>query len=137
MPHSRTPDYEVDTRWRIVSTSPAFCQLLRCTSSAIVGRDVRDFFRVDWRPDFKVYVARALTGVGDLEIAVPIVTPCGAEMWMRHRLEPLRSAGRVTGYRASVGPKVEAAPAEPWWQWRPAVPHIVWDFEATKLSPSR
>lgn len=137
MPHVRTPDYEVDTRWRLVSTSPAFCQMLRCTASAIVGRDVRDFFREEWRPDFKVYVARALMGVGDLEIAVPIVTPCGVEMRVQHRIEPLRSAGRVTGYRALVGPEVEAPAAGPWWQWRPAAPHIVWDFDAARLSSSR
>lgn len=136
MSDNTIPEYEIDTRWRIVRANDAFCRALRCTKSSLIGRDVRDLLRADWRLDFRTYVARALVGVGDLDVTLPLVAPCGEEGWFRHQLEPLMDDGMLAGYRASIqrhAPiKVEAP--KHWWQWRPVIAHQVWDFDAEQLA---
>ena len=45
--------YEIDATWKIVNVNDAFCRHLRSTTSALVGRDIRDLLREDWRVDFR------------------------------------------------------------------------------------
>lgn len=131
------PVYQIDERWRIVSANNGFCRALRCTESSLVGRDVRELLRDDWRLAFRSYVARALVGVGDLDVTVPLVAPCGEQHWFRHQLEPLIEDGLLTGYRATIQPQVVAtASPRRWWEWRPVVAHQVWDFDAESLAPA-
>lgn len=129
------PEYEIDTRWRIVRANDAFCRALHCTKSSLVGRDIRDLLRADWRLEFRTYVARALVGAGDLHVTLPLVAPCGEEGWFRHELEPLMADGLLTGYRASVQrhPPAKAEDPKRWWQWRPVAAHQVWDFDVEPL----
>ena len=47
------PYYQIDARWKIVRANEAFCRILHCTESTLVGRDVRDLLREDWRLDFR------------------------------------------------------------------------------------
>ncbi len=130
------PVYQIDARWRIVSANDAFCRALHCTESSLIGRDARELLREDWRQDFRHYVARALVGVGDVEVTVPLVAPCGKHAWFRHELEPLMDEGLLAGYRGTIQPYTAAKAAEPkrWWTWRPAAPHNVWDFDAEQLA---
>jgi PAS domain S-box-containing protein len=128
---SSTPAYQVDEKWKIVRANDAFCRTFRCSESGLVGRDVRDLLRDDWRLDFRTYVARALVGVGDYSVTVPMVAPCGEEGWFKHTMEPLIDQGLLAGYRATVTPHVvrEAAPAKRWWNFAVAAPTRVWDFD--------
>lgn len=129
------PVYQIDARWQIVSASDAFCRLLHCTESSLIGRDARELLRQDWRHDFRNYVARALVGVGDVEITVPLVAPCGEERWFKHELEPVTEDGLLAGYRATIAPHV-VAKAEPkrWWTRRQATISRVWDFDVDEYA---
>lgn len=133
------PAYQIDTRWRIVRANDAFCRTLHCTESSLLGRDVRDLLRADWCLDFRAYVARALVGVGDPDVTLPLVAPCGKEGWFRHQLEPLMEDGLLAGYRASIQPQAVTGTAttKRWWQWRPTVAHLVWDFDAEQSAGAR
>jgi PAS domain S-box-containing protein len=124
------PLYEIDARWQIVRANDAFCRLLLCTESSLIGRDARELLRQDWRHDFRNYVARALVGVGDVEMTMPFVAPCGRESWFKHELEPLIEEGRLAGYRASIQPLAAAKSETPkhWWNRRPAATSRVWDM---------
>lgn len=128
------PVYQIDARWKIVRANEAFCRTFRCTRSSLIGRDVRELLRADWRLDFRTYVTRALVGVGDLDVVLPLVAPCGEQGWFRHQLEPLMEDGLLAGYRASIQPQVVIKPAEPKRWWRPMAAHLVWDFEADQLA---
>ena len=130
------PYYQIDARWKIVRANEAFCRILHCTESTLVGRDVRELLREDWRLDFRTYVTRALVGVGDLDVTLPLVAPCGEQGWFRHQLEPLVEEGALTGYRASIKPHVVARTenAKRWWEWRPSAFNQVWDFDADQLA---
>lgn len=121
--------YEVDRRGLIVRVSDDLCRALRCTRMKLIGRDMRELLRPDFRPDFRLYVARALVGVGSAEIVVPIVAPSGEEGWFKHRLEPLMDEGRITGYRATVVPPPVNTKARRWWQGPAQEPRQVWNFE--------
>lgn len=136
MGDNNIPVYQIDTRWTIVRANEAFCQTFHCTESSLIGRDVRELLRADWRLDFRTYVARALVGVGDLDVTLPLVAPCGEQGWFKHRLEPLMEDGRLAGYRASIQRHVAAAVATPkrWWTWRPVAAHQVWDFSENELA---
>jgi PAS domain S-box-containing protein len=136
MSDNTLPVYQIDARWQIVSANDAFCRMLHCTESSLIGRDARELLRKDWRHDFRNYVARALVGVGDVEATVPLVAPCGKEAWFKHELEPLMSEGLLAGYRATIQPYTAAKAVESkrWWEWRPAAPHNVWDFDAAPLA---
>ena len=127
--------YQTDARWQIVSANEQFCRTLHCTESSLIGRDARELLRADWRLDFRHYVARALVGVGDVEVTVPLVAPCGKEGWFKHELEPLIDNGLLAGYRATIQPQTVARAAETkrWWEWRPAAFHQVWDFQPEPL----
>jgi len=118
--HTSSASYEIDAKWKIVRANDTFCRIFRCTEPGLIGRDIRDLMRDDWRLDFRTYVARALVGVGDYEITLPMVAPCGEHGWFKHALEPIVDAGLLSGYRATVAPHVvhEAAPAKRWWEWR-------------------
>jgi PAS domain-containing protein len=130
------PTYQIDARWQIVSANDAFCRLLQCTASTLLGRDARELLREDWRNDFRNYVARALVGVGSIEVTIPLVAPCGKETWFRHELEPLVGDGLLAGYRATITPHLAAKAEAPkrWWTPRPAAATRVWDFEAEALA---
>jgi PAS domain S-box-containing protein len=121
--------YEVDRRGLIVYASDELCRALRCTRMGLIGRDVRELLRPDFRADFRMYVAQALVGVGSREIVVPMVAPCGEVGWFKHALEPLSDEGRVVGYRAIVVPPPVRTRAPRWWQWQTAEPRLVWNFE--------
>jgi PAS domain-containing protein len=127
--------YEVNRKGQIVYASDELCRGLRCTRMGLMGREVRDILRPDFRPDFRMYVARALVGVGNLEIAVPMVAPCGEEGWFKHTIEPLLEEGKIVGYRATVTPPPRQAAKRRWWQWQAPEVRAVWNFEtATKTS---
>jgi PAS domain S-box-containing protein len=121
--------YEVDRRGVIVNASDEFCRALRCTRMGLIGRDVSELLRPDFRPDFRMYVARALVGVGSAEIVVPVVAPCGEEGWFKHLLVPLSEEGRITGYRATVVPPPVQTRSRRWWEWPTPEPRQVWNFE--------
>ncbi len=130
------PAYQIDARWKIVRANDAFCRTFRCTASSLIGRDVRELLREDWRLDFRTYVARALVGVGALDVTVPLVAPCGEQSWFEHKLEPLIEDGTLAGYRATIQPKAAKLADAPkrWWEWRPVAAHPVWDFDAEQLA---
>lgn len=123
--------YQIDAKWTIVRASDEFCRMFRCTEAGLVGRDIRDLLREDWRLDFRAYVARALVGIGDQDVTLPMVAPCGKQGWFKHVLEPILENGLLEGYRATVTPHV-ALVARPkrWWDLRSQTPHLVWDFDA-------
>lgn len=122
--------YVIDARWRIVQASEGFCRTLDYAESSLLGRDVRDLLRPDWRADFRHYVARALVGVGELDATIPLVSPSGEKGWFTHRLEPLIDDGALAGYRATIEPHAvtsTAVASKRWWAWpRGAVP-AGWD----------
>ena len=124
--------YQIDSNWLIVHANYEFCRLFRSTESILIGRDIRTLLREDWRLDFRAYVARALVGVGDYNATVPMVAPTGEAGWFKHLLEPMVKDGRLDGYRATITPHQAraAAPAKRWWDFRPAAPKMVWNFEA-------
>lgn len=124
-----SPSYQIDSTWTIVAVNDAFCRTFRCTEGGLIGRDVRDLLRADWRLDFRTYVARALVGVGDCDVTLPMVAPCGEHGWYKHSLQPLMAEGLLTGYRATVTPHTAQQPATTprWWQFRS--PRTVWDFD--------
>lgn len=127
--------YEVDRRGLIVYASDELCRALRCTRMSLMGRDMRELLRPDFRPDFRMYVARALVGVGSREIVVPIVAPNGEEGWFKHSLEPMTDEGRIVGYRAVMVPPPVKTKARRWWEWPTPEPRQVWNFEpATKAN---
>lgn len=132
----QTPTYQIDARWQIVSANQAFCRLLHCTESSLIGRDARELLREDWRHDFRNYVARALVGVGDIEVTIPLVAPCGKEGWFKHELEPLIADGLLAGYRASIEPYVAVKAEAPtrWWERRASAFNRVWNFDADQLA---
>ena len=122
--------YEVDRKGLIVQASDELCRALRCSRTGLIGRDVREILRPDFRPDFRMYVSRALVGVGSAEIMVPMVAPCGEEGWFKHAIEPLTEDGRIIGYRANVvPPPAKKAKPRRWWQWPTPEPRLVWNFE--------
>lgn len=133
-----TATYQVDSRWRFTRANEAFCRLFRCTELSLIGRDVRDLMRQDWKPDFRTYVARALVGVGNYEVTLPLVAPSGQEGWYRHALEPLIEDGLIAGYRATIQPHLVQALAPPkrWWDRRVQSPRMVWDFEVDQPEPA-
>ena len=129
-----TAAYEIDAKWAIVRANDAFCRLFRVTPQGLIGRDVRDLLRRDWQLDFRTYVARALVGIGETDVTIPMVAPSGEEGWFKHALEPLMKDGLLTGYRATVSPHAIVAAAQPpqhWWQRPAQAPHTVWDAELT------
>lgn len=129
-----TPSYEIDARWKIVRVNEAFCRALRCTETGVFGRDIRDLIRDDWRLDFRAYVARALVGVGDGNITLPIVAPCGAEGWFKHTLEPIVADGLLAGYRATVTPHLVHDAVETRW-WNVRMPPTAWNFDSHDALP--
>lgn len=131
-----TPSYQIDSKWTIVAANEAFCQAFRCSEGGLVGRDIRDLLRADWRLDFRTYVARALVGVGDSNVTLPMVAPCGEHGWYKHSLEPLMENGMLIGYRAAVTPHVvrKATPDNKWWQFR--APRTVWNFDTQPIASS-
>lgn len=127
-----TAAYEINAKWAIVRANDAFCRLFLVTPQGLIGRDVRDLLRRDWQLDFRTYVAQAMVGVGDTDVTIPMVAPCGEEGWFKHSLEPIMADGLLTGYRATVAPHLAVAsaePAQPWWQPHAQAPHHVWDAE--------
>jgi PAS domain S-box-containing protein len=130
------PAYEIDGHWQIVSANDAFCRIFQCTESSLRGRDVRELLRPDWRHDFRNYVARALVGVGSMEVSLPFVAPCGKQGWFKHTLEPLLDGGLLAGYRASLQPQAVARgkAARRWWDRRPAAFSRVWNADADQLA---
>lgn len=128
--------YEVNQSGRIVGASEEFCRALRCTRPVLMGRDVRDLLRPDFRASFRISVARAMAGAGDAAIMVPMVAPCGEQGWFKHAIEPIVEGGRILGYRAAVvPPPMKQARRRRWWQRSTPEPRLVWNFEtATKAS---
>lgn len=112
--------YQIDSKWKIICVSETFCRLFRTTGPGLIGRDIRDLMRDDWRQDFRTYVARALVGVGDAEVTLPMMAPCGEQGWYKHALEPVVEDGQLKGYRAHVAAHAApaAAPAKRWWDLR-------------------
>jgi len=131
-----TAAYQIDSKWKIVRANDEFCRAFRCTEAGLIGRDVRDLMREDWRLDFRTYVAKALVGVGENDATLPMVAPCGEQGWYKHTLEPLIEDGSLAGYRATVAPHIveTAAPAGGWWDRRAQSPRMVWDFDAQPLA---
>ena len=123
--------YQIDQKWKIIRASEEFCRAFHCTERSMIGRDVRDLLRADWRLDFRTYVARALVGVGDCDVMLPMVAPCGEQGWFKHTLEPMMEDGVLIGYRAAIVPHIvrATAPAPRWWERRSQAPSQVWDFE--------
>jgi PAS domain S-box-containing protein len=121
--------YEVDRKGLIVYASDGLCRALRCTRMGLMGRDLRDLLRPDFRPDFRMYVSRALVGIGAKEIVVPILAPSGEEGWFKHSLEPLLDNGRIMGYRATMTPPPVKTHPRRWWDWPTPEPRQVWNFE--------
>lgn len=138
MTDKSTPAYQIDGRWKIVRANEGFCRTLQCTESSLIGRDIRDLLRADWRLDFRTYIARALVGVGDCQISLPLVAPCGKESWYRHQVEPIMDDGSLAGYRATVEPQFATAAATDtprrWWEWRPVAFRQVWNTETEPLA---
>jgi len=129
--------YESDTRWRLVDVNEAFCRTFHGTRSSLVGRDVRDLLRADWRADFRSYVARALVGVGDADVTLPLVAPCGLEGWFKHRLEPRIKDGQLAGFHATLEPyavPVNVVGLKRCWVWRPVAAHRGWTCEREPLA---
>lgn len=133
------PAYQIDARWRIVAANEDFCRTFKCTESGIIGRDVRDLLRDDWRLDFRSYVARALVGVGDLDVTLPMQSPCGEQAWYKHTLEPLQDNGRLAGYRATIQPQVVHGGDAPkrWWDYRIVPLQRLWNCEPDHLVAAR
>lgn len=131
-----TAVYQIDSKWKIVRANDEFCRAFRCTEAGLIGRDARDLMRQDWRLDFRTYVAKALVGVGDCDVTLPMVAPCGEQGWYKHSLEPMLEDGLLAGYRATVAPHVisAATPATRWWHRRGQAPRQVWDFESQPLA---
>jgi PAS domain S-box-containing protein len=123
--------YQIDSNWRIVRANDAFCRMFQCQQLELLGRDIRDLLREDWRLDFRTYVARALIGAGDYDATLPMLAPSGESAWFKHSLRPIVENGLLVGYRATVAPHgvTQAAPVMRWWDWRPVSPRMVWDFE--------
>jgi PAS domain-containing protein len=136
MDKQAAPSYEIDRSWKIVRVNDAFCREFKCSESGLVGRDIRDLMRGDWRLDFRSYVSKALVGVGEPGVALPMVAPCGEQGWYTHQLQAVMQNGVVAGYRATLAPHGVHAATGPrrWFNWRPAAPRTVWNFEADQLS---
>ena len=130
------PAYQTDQRWRIVRANEAFCRAFKCAESGIIGRDVRDLLRNDWRVDFRNYVARAMVGVGAFEVTLPMRSPSGAHVWYKHNLEPLLEGGLLAGFRATIQAQAGQAADAPkrWWEPRVAPLRRVWDVETAELA---
>ncbi len=128
--------YQIDSRWRIVRATAAFCSALRCTEQYLIGRDVRDMVREDWRLDFRTYVARALMGAAGFDATLPMLAPGGEHGWFKHTLQPVREDGLLVGYRATVTPLVvqESAPPKRWWYGRTESQRAVWNFDERQLT---
>lgn len=127
--------YEIDSNWRIVRASDSFSRALRCTAQGLIGRDVRDLVRQDWRADFQSYVSKALVGVGEYDATVPLVAPCGQQGWFKHRLEPITEKGLLKGCRVTVMLQSERRRMlKLWWPWRKGTPQRVWDFDSGKMA---
>ena len=131
-----TARYQVNAQWQIVEADTEFCRLFRGSRAALIGRDVRELLRQDWRLDFRRYVARALVGVGEPEAMVPMLAPCGQEVWCRHHLEAVIQDGFLAGFTATIVLRLSTVSTGPkrWWQWRGHAPHIVWDAELEPLA---
>jgi len=111
-------------------------RILQCTESSLIGRDARELLRKDWRRDSRKYVARALVGVGDIEVTVPFVAPCGKQAWFKHELEPLVKDGLLERYRATIAPHPAAKAEAPrrWWERRAASVMRVWNVEVAEFA---
>lgn len=134
MDNPAAPAYEIDERWKIVKVNDAFCREFKCSESGLIGRDIRDLMRADWRVDFRTYVSRALVGVGAPIVALPMIAPCGEQGWYTHQLEAVMQNGSLAGYRATIAPHATPAGApQRWFEWRAAAPRPVWNFEAEQL----
>jgi hypothetical protein len=121
--------YQVDSNWRIVAANAEFCRALRTSEAGLIGRDVRDLIRSDWRSDFGSYVAKALVGAGDDTLTLPIVTPRAGETWFMHTLEAITDGGSITGYRAWLMSHIAGQPRG-WRRRRASTPHHVWNFDS-------
>src|SRR5262245_57804609 len=49
--------YEIDCRWRIIEANEEFSRAFQHGDARLIGRDIRDLVRNDWRMDFRKYVA--------------------------------------------------------------------------------
>lgn len=128
--------YEVNSNWQIVKADAEFCRLFHGTESSLIGCDVRELLRDDFKLDFRRYVARALVGLGDVVATVPMMAPSGEALWCRHQLEPMLNDGRLTGFNATIEPRrtnVTQGPAG-WWQWQGQAPRLVWNSEIEQLA---
>ena len=105
-PQSAT--FHIDTNCRIQRANEALCRMLRCAEAGLIGRDVHDLVRQDWRDQYRPLLARARDGAA--EANVPIVAPCGLEGWFTHTLEALRQNGAVVGFRVTVVAQVADRP---------------------------
>lgn len=126
--------YQVDARWQIIMANEEFCRLFRSTESGLIGRDVRDLLREDWRHDFRRYVARALVGAGEHAVTVPMLAPCGDELWCNHDLTPLIINGAPEGFRATIAPRQATVLQGPNHWWHGLAQHLVWDTELDTLA---
>ena len=130
MENQAAPAYEVDQQWKIVRVNDAFCKEFKCSESGLIGRDIRDLMRADWRPDFRSHVSRALVGVGEAAVGLPMVAPSGEQGWYTHQLEAIMRNGALNGYRATIAPHAgDAAVGRRWFNWPAAAPRTVWNFE--------
>jgi PAS domain-containing protein len=120
--------YQADPNWRIVAANEAFCRALRASAAGLIGRDVRDLIRRDWRSDFGSYVAMALVGAGNDTLTLPLVTPRAGETWFMHTLEAIQDGGSVAGYRAWLVPHI-AGQRQGWRRWFRREVHQVWNFD--------
>jgi PAS domain-containing protein len=108
MDTSPSATFQIDTECLILRASDPFCRMMRCVESGLIGRDVHDLIREDWRRNYRTVVERARHGRS--EIAVPLIAPCGLEGWFTHTVEPLGQNGTVNGYRVTVVPRTSQEP---------------------------
>jgi PAS domain-containing protein len=136
--NSTIAEYQIDEKWQITRANDEFCRTFRSSESGLIGRDARELLRHDWRLDFRTYVVRALVGVGDRDVTLPMVAPCGQQGWYKHALEPILENGLLSGYRATVTPHIvqHAVPvAKGRWDRIAEAPRTVWDFDADINQP--
>jgi PAS domain-containing protein len=110
--------YQIDATWKIIRANDAFCRAFRCSQQGLIGRDVRDLLPREWRRDFRIYVARAMVGVGGCDVTLPMLASCGDQGWFKHTIEPLIDGALLIGYRASVVPRFVDEPAPAKWFWK-------------------
>ena len=127
--------YQVNSRWRIVRADAEFCRLFRGTEQGLIGRDIRDLLRDDWKLDFRRYVAHALVGLGEHAVTVPMVAPYGEQLWCKHNLEAILEEGLLAGFNATIEPRrLSSEVPKRWWQRQVLTPYRVWDSEIDLLA---